>query len=392
MSFTSTMFRAGLIAAVLLAPAAASAADAFAGKNIDLLIGAPPGGGYDIYARTLARHVGRHIPGQPTIVAKNMPGAGSARAAGFISSIAPKDGTAIAAIMPGAVMGPLLDEKAEALFDPTKVLYLGTANSGTRICVSRKDSKIKTFDDALTQKAKFGGVSANDSTREYGYLHKKTAGAQYDVVSGYAGTAEIALAIERGEIDGVCGWDWASFKSQRPDWIRDDKVNLLLQVGLEPNDELTRMGVPSVFKYVKNEDDRKVVELVISQQVFQRSYIAPPGLPAEQLGTLRVRFRRHHGRQAVPRGRRKGSSRYLSPLRHQGAGPGAEALRDAQGRDRAGAAGDHALARSLQISRRLRLQRSPPIRAAAGIALVGARRVIGTGHRRTRAGDAAWRA
>ena len=96
--------------------------------------------------------------------------------------------------------------------------------------------------------------------------------------------------FERGEIDGVCGWDWASFKSQRPDWIRDDKVNVLLQVGLEPNDELTRMGVPSVFKYVKTEDDRKVVELVISQQVFQRSYIAPPGLPAEQLGALRSGF------------------------------------------------------------------------------------------------------
>jgi tripartite-type tricarboxylate transporter receptor subunit TctC len=290
MSSMSAIFRAGLIAAVLLAPAAASAADAFAGKNIDLLIGAPPGGGYDIYARTLARHVGRHIPGQPTIVAKNMPGAGSARAAGFISTIAPKDGTAIAAIMPGAVMGPLLDEKAEALFDPTKVLYLGTANNGTRVCVSRKDSKIKTFDDARTQKAAFGGVSTNDSTREYGYMHKKTAGAQYDVVSGYSGTAEIALAIERGEIDGACGWDWASFKSQRPDWIRDNKVNLLLQVGLEPNAELTRMGVPSVFKYVTNEADRKVVELIISQQVFQRSYIAPPGLPAEQLEALRSAF------------------------------------------------------------------------------------------------------
>jgi tripartite-type tricarboxylate transporter receptor subunit TctC len=219
-----------------------------------------------------------------------MPGAGSARAAGFISTVAPKDGTAIAAIMPGAVMGPLLDEKAEALFDPTKVLYLGTANNGTRVCVSRKDSKITTFDDALTQKAAFGGVSANDSTREYGYMHKKTAGAQYDVVSGYSGTAEIALAMERGEIDGACGWDWASFKSQRPDWIRDNKVNLLLQVGLEPNAELTRMGVPSIFKYVTNEADRKVVELIISQQVFQRSYIAPPGLPAEQLEALRSAF------------------------------------------------------------------------------------------------------
>jgi len=152
MRLATTCVLAGLIA--LAAPATSSSAgDYYAGKSIDLLIGAPPGGGYDIYARALARHYGRHIPGQPTIVAKNMPGAASARAAGFISTLAPKDGTAIAALMPGGVVGPLLDEKAETLFDPTKVLYLGTANNGTRICVSRKDSKIKTFDDALTQKA-----------------------------------------------------------------------------------------------------------------------------------------------------------------------------------------------------------------------------------------------
>ncbi len=289
MRLATTCVLAGLIA--LAAPATSSSAgDYYAGKSIDLLIGAPPGGGYDIYARALARYYGRHIPGQPTIVSKNMPGAASARAAGFISTLAPKDGTAIAALMPGGVVGPLLDEKAETLFDPTKVLYLGTANNGTRICVSRKDSKIKTFDDALTQKASFGGVSTSDSTRGYGYMHKKTSGAKYDVVSGYSGTAEIALAMERGELDGVCGWDWASFKSQRPDWIRDNKVNLLLQVGLEPNEELTRMGVPVVFKYVTNEDDRKAVELIISQQVFQRSYVAPPGLPAELLDTLRSAF------------------------------------------------------------------------------------------------------
>ena len=289
MGLATTRVLAGLIA--LAAPATSAAAgDYYAGKSIDLLIGAPPGGGYDIYARALARHYGRHIPGQPIIVSKNMPGAASAQAAGFISTLAPKDGTAIAALMPGGVVGPLLDEKAETLFDPTKVLYLGTANNGTRICVSRKDSKIKTFDDALTQKASFGGVSTSDSTRGYGYMHKKTSGAKYDVVSGYSGTAEIALAMERGELDGVCGWDWASFKSQRPDWIRDNKANLLLQVGLEPNEELTRMGVPSVFKYVTNEDDRKVVELIISQQVFQRSYIAPPGLPAELLDALRSAF------------------------------------------------------------------------------------------------------
>ena len=313
-----------------------------------------------------------------------MPGAGSARAAGFISTVAPKDGTAVAAIMPGAVMGPLLDEKAEALFDPTKVLYLGTANSGTRVCVSRKDSKIKTFDDALAQKAAFGGVSTNDSTREYGYMHKKTAGAQYDVVSGYSGTAEIALAMERGEIDGVCGWDWSSFKSQRPDWLRDNKVNVLLQVGLEPNPELVRMGVPSVFKYVKSDEDRKVVELIISQQVFQRSYIAPPGLPAEQLSTLRAAFDATMQRQAVPGGRREDPHRHLAVVRRQGAGAGADALRDAEGRDRAGPPGHHTvalcgigfgrLARHPVARHHAACRRSaPPRRAAIATATVGPR-------------------
>jgi len=292
MQLANTRIPAALVALMALTATGVTCACAadYAGKTIDLLIGAPPGGGYDMYARALARHYGRHIPGQPSIVAKNMPGAGSARAAGFISTMAPRDGTAIAAIMPGAVMGPLLDEKAEALFDPTKVLYVGTANNGTRVCVARQGSKIKTFDDARTQKAAFGGVSTNDSTRDYGFMHKKTAGALYDVVTGYSGTAEIALALERGEIDGACGWDWASLKSQRPDWIRDGKINVLLQDGLEPNPELTRMGVPSVFKYVTNEDDRKVVELIISQQVFQRSYIAAPGLSAEQLDMLRSAF------------------------------------------------------------------------------------------------------
>jgi tripartite-type tricarboxylate transporter receptor subunit TctC len=287
-----TSFRNGLFAAAALLTAVtpASAADYFAGKSIDLLIGAPPAGGYDIYARALARHYGQSIPGKPNIIAKNMPGAASGRAAGFLSTIAPKDGTVIAAIMPGAVMGPLLDEKAEVLFDPTKVQYLGTANNGTRVCVSRKDSKIKTFADALTQKAVFGGVSANDSTRDYGYMHKHTSGALYDVIAGYSGTNDIGLAMERGEIDGACGWDWASFKSQRPDWLRENKVNILLQVALEPNEELTKMGVPHIWQFVKTEENRKIVEMIIGQQVFQRSYIAPPGVAPEALTILRTSF------------------------------------------------------------------------------------------------------
>jgi len=274
----------------LLVASPVGAADYFANKSIDLLIGAPPAGGYDIYARALARHFGRNIPGQPNIIAKNMPGAASGRAAGFLSTIAPKDGTVIAAIMPGAVMGPLLDEKAEVLFDPTKVQYLGTANNGTRVCVSGINSKIKTFSELLTQKAVFGGVSANDSTRDYGYMHKHTSGALYDVVAGYSGTNDIGLAIERGEIDGACGWDWASFKSQRPDWLRENKVNVLLHVALEPNPELVGMKVPHVWEFVKTGQNRKVVEMIIGQQVFQRSYVAPPGVAPEALNILRTAF------------------------------------------------------------------------------------------------------
>jgi tripartite-type tricarboxylate transporter receptor subunit TctC len=274
--------------ATLAAPA--GAADYYGGKTIDLVVGNYPGGGYDIYARTVARHLGRNIAGNPSIVVKNMPGAGSAKAGHHISTVAPKDGLSIGAVTPGAIIGPLLDDKPETIFDPLKVTFLGTANAGSRICATFQKSKTKTFDDALKLKTVMGGVSAGDAVHDYAYLIKRTTNAQIDVVAGYKGTLDVTLAMERGEIDGACGWDWSSFKSQRPDWLRDGKVNVLLQVGLEPNVELTRMGVPSVFKYVKGEDERKVVELVISQQVFQRSYIAPPGLPAESLATLRSAF------------------------------------------------------------------------------------------------------
>jgi tripartite-type tricarboxylate transporter receptor subunit TctC len=165
-----------ILSSILLAYAAATvpaaAQDFYAGKSIELLVGAPPGGGYDIYGRVVARHIGRHIPGKPNVIPKNMPGAGSARAGGFIAKIAPKDGTVIANLMPGAIIGPMLDPKAEKLFDPTQVAYIGNVNNGVRVCVSGSDSKIKTFDDARTLKAVFGGGQANDSTRDYGYLHR----------------------------------------------------------------------------------------------------------------------------------------------------------------------------------------------------------------------------
>ena len=289
-NMTRTLHLLAAIASAALITGPAAAADYYAGKTIELVVGGDAGGGYDIYARAVARHLAGHIPGNPTIVVKNMPGAGSTRAGIYISSVAPKDGTSIGAMMPGAIIGPLLDDKPNLQFDPTKVLYVGTADSGVRVCATYGTSKIKTFEDAQKQKTILGASSAGGATRDYAYMHNHTAGTKLEVVSGYKGTVDVGLAMERGEVDGMCGWDWSSVKSQKSDWISEKKVNVLVQVSLEPLEELTERGVPHIWKFVPKEDDRRVAELVVSQQVFQRSYIAPPQTPAEVLGILRMAF------------------------------------------------------------------------------------------------------
>jgi tripartite-type tricarboxylate transporter receptor subunit TctC len=292
MPFAAAKIVPSIIAGSLVAAGAmpAVAQDYYAGRTIEFIVGGDSGGGYDIYARAVARHLPRHIPGNPTVVVKNMPGAGSARAGIYISTVAPKDGGSIGALMPGAIIGPLLEDKPMTQFDPTKVIYIGTADSGVRVCATYEASKIKSFAAAQKTKTILGASSAGGATRDYAFLHNHTAGTQFSVVAGYKGTVDIALAMERGEVDGLCGWDWSSIKSQKSDWLRDKKLNLLAQVGLDPQQELTELGVPTIWTFIKNDGDRRVAELVISQQVFQRSYIVPPGTPPEQVKILRTAF------------------------------------------------------------------------------------------------------
>ena len=174
------------------------------GKTVDLIVGNSPGGGFDIYARTIAQHLGGHIPGNPAIVVKNMPGAGGARAGHYISTISPKDGLTIGAIMPGTIMGPLLDEKPDMSFDPTKVDYLGTANTGTYICVTLGLSKTKTFEQALTQKTIMGGIAAGNSTNDIANMIKKMTGRSS---ISYLATRVRLMSLNRArQLDGVCGW------------------------------------------------------------------------------------------------------------------------------------------------------------------------------------------
>ena len=341
MTRTAELLAAIASAAFIAGPAAA--ADYYAGKTIELVVGGDAGGGYDIYARAVARHLAGHIPGNPTIVVKNMPGAGSTRAGIYISTIAPKDGTSIGALMPGAIIGPLLDDKPNLQFDPTKVLYVGTADSGVRVCATYGSSKIKTFEDAQQQKTVLGASSAGGATRDYAYMHNHTAGTKFEVVSGYKGTVDVALAMERGEVDGMCGWDWSSVKSQKSDWVSEKKVNVLVQVSLEPLEELTERGVPHIWKFVPKEDDRKVAELVVSQQVFPALLYCSPANASGGARHPAHGVRRDHEGPGVPDRRREDENLDHAAGRRQGAGPDRAALFNAAGVRRARQGGDQAV-------------------------------------------------
>ena len=288
------LLRGALIFCTLATPA--FAADYYAGKSIDFLVGAPPGGGYDIYARLVARHLGKHIPGNPNVIVKNMPGAGSAKAAQYIATIAPKDGTAVAGIMPGAIMGPLLDDRTAPLFDPTKVMYVGTANNGVRICVTLKGFKLSRHVRRRQARSRRSSAAAGRTTRP---TSTATCTATPRARCGMSSPAIAARRRWRSPWSGArstasaAGTGRASSRRSQRNWLRDDKRQHRCAAGRASRrirQLQAKMGVPSILTLVKGEEERKVVELVISQTVFHRSYIAPPGTPPEQLGVLRKAF------------------------------------------------------------------------------------------------------
>jgi tripartite-type tricarboxylate transporter receptor subunit TctC len=280
----------GAFAAASMAAPPARAADFYAGKNLTFIVGADAAGGYDVYARTVAKHLARFIPGAPTVVVQNMPGAGSGKAAAYIYSIAPKDGTAIGALMPGAIIDPLLQKHSTGGFDATKFTYLGSADSDARICVTGPSSKITTFDQAMSQKTVIAATQTGGSTSDYAFMTKNATGAHLDIVNGYKGTAEVLVAIERGEAEGLCGIDWSSFKTQRSQWLRDKTAHVIIQAAVAPNAELAALNVPNLMSFVKNDLDKQAVSLVTGQQVLSRPYVAPPGVPAAQAKILRDAF------------------------------------------------------------------------------------------------------
>ena len=275
-----------LLAIALPAPTARAElpADYYKGKQVDLIVGYDPGGGYDIYARALARHIGRHLPGNPTVVVRNMPGAASRLAANHLYSIAPKDGTTFGTIARGLPTEELLGA-AGIRFESQKFTWIGSMNNEVSVGIAWHTSPVKTIEEAYSREMIVGGIS--DSI-VFANVMNSVLGTKFKIVTGYKGGGEISLAMEQGELHGRMGWSWSSVMSTNRDWIRDKKLLLLVQFSTTKHADLP--DVPLVTELARSPEDRALLELVFARQVIGRPFIAPPGLSADATATLRKAF------------------------------------------------------------------------------------------------------
>jgi tripartite-type tricarboxylate transporter receptor subunit TctC len=277
---------AALAAAALLGVSAAGAQDSLAGKNVTLIIGFGAGGGYDLWGRLVGRHIGKHLPGNPTVVPQNMPGAGSYVAASHIYGAAPKDGTVFAIIARDAALGPLSNAPG-ARFDATKLSWLGSPTREHNVCIANATAKVKTANELRTTELILGDTGPGTGTRSYPKVLNDLLGYKFKLVSGFRSSADVFLAMERGEVDGICE-SLDSVNQRKPDWIANKTVNVLLQAGAESRPELA--GVPNVLTLARNDEERKVLEFLYAGQDIGRPFVAPPDLPPDRLKMLRDAF------------------------------------------------------------------------------------------------------
>ncbi len=265
-------------------PAGVAAEDFYAGKQLSFIVGAGVGGGYDLQARVVARHLGKHIPGAPVIVVQNMPA--RIAAANYLFNSAPSDGTTIALLQRGMLLAKLI-YPAGTRFDIEKFHWLASLNSETAVTLAWHTTPHKAASDLFARELIVGGITGVDPETTP-KLYNSLIGTKFKVVSGYNSTSRIALAIESGELEGIADWSWSSVKAVRPDWLRDKKVNLLLQGALRKEPELG--DLPSALDFIKNDADRQVLELHFTQKLAARPVVAPPGVAPERLAILRGAF------------------------------------------------------------------------------------------------------
>jgi tripartite-type tricarboxylate transporter receptor subunit TctC len=259
----------------------------YRGRTVTIVVGYSVGGGYDAHARVLARHLGRHLPGNPAVVTQNMPGAGSLRAANYIYNAAPKDGTTLGVFARGMAMEPLIGASSTS-FDSRKFAWIGSGTNEVSVCATWHASKVKTWNDGLAIPFTVAGEGSGSDPDIFSVMLRNVFGVRLRLVSGYPGGADMTLAIERGEVDGRCGWTWSSVKLQRPDWAAGHQLNVLIQLAMQPSPELP--GVPLITEFATTERQRQIVGLVLSRQAMGRPLVAPPGTPDDRKAALRRAF------------------------------------------------------------------------------------------------------
>jgi tripartite-type tricarboxylate transporter receptor subunit TctC len=275
------------LAGLMMAPAAAQTPEFYKGKTVQMMIGYSVGGGYDVYGRLIAKYMGNHIPGKPTVVPQNMTGAGSLKLANYLYNVAPKDGSVIGAIGRGIAFDPLLGIKG-AKFDALKFTWLGSANDEVSVCVAWKTSGIHNFGDLHTKPMTVGASGGGADTDVFPKVLNSVLDTKMKVISGYPGGNDINLAMERGEVQGRCGWSWSSVVSTHSDWFQNKDMTVLVQLALEKSPDLP--NVPLITDLAKTPKQKQTLRLIFARQVMGRPYLAPPGLPKDRATALQKAF------------------------------------------------------------------------------------------------------
>jgi tripartite-type tricarboxylate transporter receptor subunit TctC len=279
--------RAVLAAVLVLGWGQAEGAEFYRGKTVTLTVSSSPGGGYDIMARTIARYLGRHLPGNPRVIVSNMPGAGGIVAMNYLYRGAPKDGTAIGALQNNIPFEPLLGTP-EARFNPTEFHWLGSPSVEVGLIAVWRTVPVNSLDDLKRREISVGSSGANSTPSFYARLINETLGTKMKIVAGYPGQNEVYFAMERGEVDGFPSLFYNTLNATRPNWRAEKNIKLLLQYGLEKEPALA--GVPSALDLVTNPEDRQLMQAGLAMVTLGRPYLMPPGVPADRVALMRKAF------------------------------------------------------------------------------------------------------
>jgi tripartite-type tricarboxylate transporter receptor subunit TctC len=287
MSFRSALALFALILCAATNAAAEDVASFYKGRTVTLDIGYSAGGGYDIYARVLAKHLGDHIPGNPIVIPQNMPGAGSLKVVNYLYNIAPKDGTVLATFARGLAMEPLFDQQGIE-FDAQKLTWIGSITNEVSVCAFRSDSGVATWQDMLTKQFTVGGTGSGSDTDVFPNALRNLFHMKMKLATGYPGGEDVVLALERGEVNGRCGWSWSSLMSRNRALYDEKQIFVPVQLSLQKHPDLP--DVPLVMDLTQDPKIAAALKLIFGRQTMARPYAAPPDLPADRVQALRDAF------------------------------------------------------------------------------------------------------